>query len=142
MPRQALGLIAEAEEVLLIGGNGDGADGELFLAEFKGGLGSEGGVIAFVEWQGDGAIGVFADLVTSGGEAVDGDVRAWDVGNNPAGFAGEALDVNKLSLAGLAFGGNKKGTLATELVKGELRPHLRAGGEHADDVVFPAPALE
>ena len=50
MPGKALGFFAEAEEVLLIGGNGDGADGELFLAEFKEGLGSEGGVIAFVEW--------------------------------------------------------------------------------------------
>ena len=128
MPRQALGLIAEAEEVLLIGGNGDGADGELFLAEFKEGLGSEDDVIAFVEWQGDGAVRIFAELVTSGRNAIDGNVRAGDVGDDPARFAGEALDVNELSLASLALGGDEEGALATELVEGEVRPDLGAGG--------------
>ena len=128
MTRQALGLFAEAEEVLLVGGNGDGADGELFLAEFKEGLGSEGGVIAFVEWQGEGAVGVFADPVTGGGRAVDGDVRVGDIGDDSAGFAGKALDVNELSQAGLALGGDEEGTLATELVEGEIGPDLGAGG--------------
>ena len=142
MPRQALGLIAEAEEVLLIGGNRDGADGELFLAEFKEGLRSEGGVIALVESQGDGTVRIFAELVTGGRNAIDGNVRAGDVGDDPARFAGEALDVNELSLASLALGGDEEGALATELVEGEVRPDLGAGGQHSNDVVLAAPALQ
>ena len=101
-----------------------------------------GGVIAFVEWQGEGAVGVFADLITGGGRAVDGDVRAGDIGDDSAGFAGKALDVNELSQAGLAFGRDEEGTLATELVEGEIGPDLGAGGQHTYDVVLAAPALQ
>ena len=38
MPRQALGFFAVAEEVLLVSGHGDGADGEIGLAELKEGF--------------------------------------------------------------------------------------------------------
>ena len=125
---EAFGFLAEAEEVLLVSGHGDGADGEIGLAELKDGFAAQGGVIAFVEWQGEGAVGVFADLITGGGRAVDGDVRVGDIGDDSAGFAGKALDVNELSSAALAFGGDEEGTLATELVEGEIGPDLGAGG--------------
>ena len=61
MAREAFGFLAVAEEVLLVCGHGDGADGELFLTESESGHGTEHRVIAFVEWQGEGAVGVFAD---------------------------------------------------------------------------------
>ena len=142
MAGEAFGFFAVAEEVLLVSGHGDGADGEIGLAELKEGFAAQGGVIAFVEWQGEGAVGVFADLITGGGRAVDGDVRVGDIGDDSAGFAGKALDVNELSQAGLAFGRDEEGTLATQLVEGEIGPDLGAGGQHTNDVVLAAPALQ
>lgn len=142
MPRQALGFFTEAEEVLLVRGDRDRADGELGLAEIEDGPGAQGGVVAFFEGQVDGTVRIFAELITSGRNAVDGDVRVGDVRDHSAGFTGEALDIDELSLALLTLGGNEKGALSTELVEGEVRPDFGAGGEHADDVVLSAPALE
>ena len=142
MPRQALGFIVEAEEVLLVEGDWNRADGELLHGELESRHSTDGGVVAFFESQGDGTVRIFAELVTPGRDAMDCDLGAGDVRDDSAGFAGEALDVDELSLALLTLGRNEEGALSTELVEGEVRPDFGAGGEHADHVVLTAPALE